>query len=50
MTSEIIKRRIELSGIPGMDPDLPVHPTFYMNLCGVLQLFVSYVVIERNTK
>lgn len=28
MTSEIIKRRIELSGIPGMDPDLPVHPTF----------------------
>ena len=28
MTSDIIQKRIEQSNIPGMDPNLPVHPAF----------------------
>ena len=28
MTSEIIQKRLEMSNIPGIDPNLPVHPAF----------------------
>lgn len=50
MTSEIIQKRLEMSNIPGIDPNLPVHPTFYMNLYGILQLFSFLCGIERDIK
>lgn len=40
MTSEIIQKRLEMSNIPGIDPNLPVHPTFlYESLWNLAAFF-----------